>query len=236
MSFFCACPGISPQRCSACPHRGVVAESYPIRTVIQFSICPSIGRQREGSFINPLNNQLGTFLPFARKNFCKFFVNGSCNGKKSRYTAHQISGKKSLAISLMKLCTGSEIQKPSMSAFSATLADSATGAAQPQSLSAAALCFTQIFSCGSLMRAYRLYHIERLFVNLFRYIVTGKTAAVSDSRLLIDHLILFYTAFFLSAANGCYGYCTAADKQQSNPQQKIGVISRLRIFGILAAR
>ena len=22
MSFFCACPGISPQRCSACPHRG----------------------------------------------------------------------------------------------------------------------------------------------------------------------------------------------------------------------
>ena len=71
----------------------VVAESYPIRTVIQFSICPSIGRQREGSFINPLNNQLGTFLPFARKNFCKFFVNGSCNGKKSRYTAHQISGR-----------------------------------------------------------------------------------------------------------------------------------------------
>ena len=86
------------------------------------------------------------------------------------------------------------------------------------------------------MRAYRLYHIERLFVNLFRYIVTGKTAAVSDSRLLIDHLILFYTAFFLSAVDGCEDSCTAADKQQSNPQQKIGVISRLRIFGILAAR
>ena len=32
----------------------VVAESYPIRTVIQFSICPSIGRQREGPKINPL--------------------------------------------------------------------------------------------------------------------------------------------------------------------------------------
>ena len=160
----------------------VVAESYPIRTVIQFSICPSIGRQREGSFINPLNNQLGTFLPFARKNFCKFFVNGSCNGKKSRYTAHQISGKKSLAISLMKLCTGSEIQKPSMSAFSATLADSATGAAQPQSLSAAALCFTQIFSCGSLMRACRLYHIERLFVNLFRYIVTGMRVVILNAK------------------------------------------------------
>ena len=119
----------------------VVAESYPIRTVIQFSICPSIGRQREGSFINPLNNQLGTFLPFARKNFCKLFVNGGYNDKKSRYTAHQISGRKSLAISLMKLCTGSAFQKPSMSAFSAPLADSAIGAAQPQSLSAAALCF-----------------------------------------------------------------------------------------------
>lgn len=71
----------------------VVAESYPIRTVIQFSICLSIGRQREGSFINPLNNQLGTFLPFARKKFYKLFVNGVYNGKKSRYTAHQISGR-----------------------------------------------------------------------------------------------------------------------------------------------
>ena len=140
----------------------VVAESYPIRTVIQFSICPSIGRQREGSFINPLNNQLGTFLPFARKNFCKLFVNGGYNDKKSRYTAHQISGRKSLAISLMKLCTGSAFQKPSMSAFSAPLADSATGAAQLQSLSAAALSFIQIFNCGSLMRVYRSYHAERL--------------------------------------------------------------------------
>ena len=119
----------------------VVAESYPIRTVIQFSICPSIGRQREGPKINPLNNQLGTFLPFAQKNFCKLFVNGGYNDKKSRYTAHQISGRKSLALSLMKLCTGSAFQKPSMSAFSAPLADSATGAAQPQFLSTAALCF-----------------------------------------------------------------------------------------------
>ena len=89
MSFFCACPGISPQRRQA----HIFAQSYPIRTVIQFSICPSIGRQREGSFINPLNNQLGTFLPFARKKFCKLFVNGGYNDKKSRYTAHQISGR-----------------------------------------------------------------------------------------------------------------------------------------------
>ena len=102
---------------SLAPIGEVVAESYPIRTVIQFSICPSIGRQRERPEINPLNNQLRTFLPFARNNFCKLFVNGGYNDKKSRYTAHQISGRKSLSISLMKLCTGSEIQKPSMSAF-----------------------------------------------------------------------------------------------------------------------
>ena len=142
-------------RCVAplAPIGEVVAESYPIRTVIQFSICPSIGRQREGPEINPLNNQLRTFLPFARNNFCKLFVNGGYNDKKSRYTAHQISGRKSLSISLMKLCTGSEIQKPSVSAFSVPQSDAATGTAQPQSLSAAALCFIQIFNCGSLMRA-----------------------------------------------------------------------------------
>ena len=144
MSFFYPCPGVSPQRRQA----HIFAQSYPIRTVIQFSICPSIGRQREGSFINPLNNQLGTFLPFARKNFCKFFVNGGYNDKKSQYTAHQISGRKSLAISLMNLCTGSAFQKPSMSAFSAPLADSATGAVQPQSLSTAACVSFQIFNCG----------------------------------------------------------------------------------------
>ena len=55
----------------------VVAESYPIQTVIQFSICPSIGRQREGAKINPL---------------CNIFYS-AYNGKKSRYTAHQISGR-----------------------------------------------------------------------------------------------------------------------------------------------
>ncbi|WP_276774624.1 hypothetical protein, partial [Ruminococcus champanellensis] len=89
MSFFYPCPGISPQRRQA----HIFAQSYPIRTVIQFLICPSIGSQREGPKINPLNNQLGTFSPFARKNFCKLFVNGSFNDKKSRYTAHQISGR-----------------------------------------------------------------------------------------------------------------------------------------------
>ena len=76
-----------------------------------------------------------------------------------------------------------------MSAFFVPQADAATGTAQPQSLSA---------------------------------------AAVSDSRPWVKYLILLYAALFLPAVNGCYGYCTAADKQQSNPQQKIGVISRLR--------
>ena len=40
--------------------------------------------------------------------------------------------------------------------------------------------------------------------------------------------ILLSVVLFLSADNRCANGCTAADKQQSNPQQKIGVISRLR--------
>ena len=79
MSFFYSCPGISPQRRQA----HVFAQSYPIRTVIQFSICPSIGSQREGSFINPLNNQLGTFLPFARKNFVNFLWTAAITTKRA---------------------------------------------------------------------------------------------------------------------------------------------------------
>ena len=128
MSFL---PLLFQRRCLA----HIIAKSYPIRTVIQFSICPSIGSQREGAKINPL---------------CNIFYS-AYNGKKSRYTAHQISGRWSLAISLMKLCTGSAIQKPSMSAVSAPLADSATEAAQPQSLSAAALCFISDIQLWTLL-------------------------------------------------------------------------------------
>ena len=90
-----------------------------------FQFVPQLVGSEKGLKLTPLQNCL----------------NGVYNGKKSQYTAHQISGRKSLAISLMKLCTGSTIQKPSMSAFSATQADTASGAAQPQSLSTAALCF-----------------------------------------------------------------------------------------------
>ena len=111
MSFFCTCLGISPQRCSACPHRGgrgrIISHSDG-HSIVRSALCPP-------------TNQLGIFLLFERSKFCKL----SANDKKSRYTPHQISGRKSLAISLMKLCTGSEIQKPSVSAFSAPQADTA---------------------------------------------------------------------------------------------------------------
>ena len=93
------------------PVEEVVAESYPIRTVIQLS-----GRL----FVHLLINwEISCCLN--EVNFCIL----SANDKKSRYTAHQINGRKSLAISLMKLCIGSEIQKPSMSAFSVPQADTA---------------------------------------------------------------------------------------------------------------
>ena len=123
----------------------------PFGRSFSFQFAPQLVDSEKAHLLTPSINQLGTFLPFARKNFCKLFVNGGYNDKKSQYTAHQISGRKSLAISLMKLCTGSAIQKPSMSAFSAPPADSATGAAQPQSLSAAALCFISDIQLWTLL-------------------------------------------------------------------------------------
>lgn len=109
--FFCACSGISPQRCSARSLSGGYGRI----------ISHSDGHSIVGSALCPPTNQLGIFLLFERSKFCKL----SANDKKGRYTAHQIGGRKSLAISLMKLCTGSEIQKPSMSAFSVPQADTA---------------------------------------------------------------------------------------------------------------
>ena len=89
--------------------------------------------------------------------------------------------------------------------------------------------YSIVFNCSSLMRAYRLYNTEHLFVKPFRYIVTGKTAAVSDSRPWVKYMILLYAVLFLSAVNGCYGYCTAADEQQGDPQSKVACIAGLRI-------
>lgn len=122
----------------------------PFGRSFSFQFAPQLvgsekGRKLTSSIIN------WELFAVCTKEFCKLFVNGGYNDKKSRYTVHQISGRWSLAISLMKLCTGSAIQKPSMSAFSATLADSATGAAQPQSLSAAALCFISDIQLWTLL-------------------------------------------------------------------------------------
>lgn len=103
MSFFCVCPGISPQRCSARSHRGgrgrIISHSDG-HSIVRSALCPH-------------TNQLGIYYRFERSKFCKL----STNDKKSWYTAHQIGGRKSLAISLMKLCAGSDLQKPSVSAF-----------------------------------------------------------------------------------------------------------------------
>ena len=64
----------------------------------------------------------------------------------------------------------------------------------------------------------------------------GKAAAVSDSRHWVKYLILLYAVLFLSAINGCYSYCTAADKQQSNPQGKIAVVTGLRRSSCIVTR
>ena len=47
-------------------------------------------------------------------------------------------------------------------------------------------------------------------------------------KLEQGNAIQLSVVLFLSAYNRCTNGSTAADKQQSNPQQKIGVISRLR--------
>lgn len=82
-SFFCACLGISPQRCSACPHRGGRGRIISHSDGHSVFNLPPVDSQREGLFTNPLNKQLGTFLPLARKNFCKLFVNDGYNDKRA---------------------------------------------------------------------------------------------------------------------------------------------------------
>lgn len=65
MSFFCACPGISPQRCSARSLRGgrgrVISHSDG-HLVVRSALCPP-------------NNQLEICFRFERISFCKFSVN-----------------------------------------------------------------------------------------------------------------------------------------------------------------
>ena len=57
-------------------------------------------------------------------------------------------------------------------------------------------------------------------------------AAVSDSRPWVKYLILLYAVLFLSAVNRCCGYRTAADKQQRDPQQQIGIEYLVMLFQI----
>ena len=54
MSFSVPAPASHRSVVLLAPFGEVVAEAYSIRTVIQFSICPSISSQREGPKINPL--------------------------------------------------------------------------------------------------------------------------------------------------------------------------------------
>ena len=62
--------------------------------------------------------------------------------------------------------------------------------------------------------------------------ITGKAAAVSDSRPWVKYLILLYAVLFISAVNRCCGYRTAADKQQRDPQQQIGIEYLVMLFQI----
>ena len=109
MSFFYPCPGISPQRCSAPPSGRSWQNHIPFGRSFSFQFAPQLVGSEKGRKLTP------SAKLFERRLY----------DKKGRYTAHQISGRKSLAISLMKLCTGSEIQKPSKSAFSAPQAEAA---------------------------------------------------------------------------------------------------------------
>ena len=74
------------------PHCSSLSHILFVRS-FSFQVAPQLVGSERGCKLTPLNNQLGTFLPFEQKNFCKLFVNGIYNGKKSRYTAHQISGR-----------------------------------------------------------------------------------------------------------------------------------------------
>ena len=129
MSFFYPCPGVSTQRRQA----HIFTQSYPIRTVIQFSICPSIGSQREGPKINPLRKFFELCLQRQKEP-----VHSTSNQREkiSRYIFDE---------TMYRLW----YSEPLMPAFFAPQADAATGAAQPQSLLRRLLCVSfQIFSCG----------------------------------------------------------------------------------------
>lgn len=65
----------------------------PFGRSFSFQFAPQLVGSEKGCKLTPSIINWELFLPFARKNFCKLFVNGGYNDKKSRYTAHQISGR-----------------------------------------------------------------------------------------------------------------------------------------------
>ena len=131
MSFFYPCPGISPQRHQA----HIFAQSYPIRTVIQFLICPSIGSQREGPKINPV---------------CKFFE--QCQ-QRQKEPVHSTSNQREMISryifdeTMYRLCYSETLNV----CFFRSAGRHCNGTAQPQSLSAAALCFISDIQLWALL-------------------------------------------------------------------------------------
>ena len=67
-----SCPGVSPERRCARPVCGVLARSYPVRTVIQFSFevaFSSFRANRKSRFTQPLAERIE--IPFQSKKSCK---------------------------------------------------------------------------------------------------------------------------------------------------------------------
>ena len=148
MSFFYPCPGISPQRRQA----HIFAQSYPIRTVIQFSICPSIGSQREGLKINPV---------------CKFFE--LCL-QRQKEPVHSTSNQREMISrsifdeTMYRLCFSETFN---VCFFRPAGRRCNRNGATAISFGGRLVFHSDIqlwLSNGSLMRAHRLYHVEHLFV------------------------------------------------------------------------
>ena len=158
------CPNVVPARRSSrrfCPVGTLVLFAvvailrwgiYPIRTVIQFSICPSIGRQREGPKINPL---------------CKIVWTVSITAKRAG-TQHIKSAGDDLSLYLWWNYVPALLFRNLQCLLFPLRWQTQQQERRSRNLCRRLPCVSfQIFSCGSPKRAYRLYHIEHLFVKRF---------------------------------------------------------------------
>lgn len=86
-----SCPGSCRSVAVLVPTMGVTAQSYPVRTVIQFSFgavfCPLIGN-RKSRFTQPLAERID--LPFQARSY----VNRLCDKVEARYTHRPVNGLK----------------------------------------------------------------------------------------------------------------------------------------------